>query len=103
MVIAGGCVVGSLWRAGEGQVKLMLSVIGMMIAGPLTKAYIFPGLTDLLNSNDFTKLSTQYIPDMQIFGYTIGTIGAMIIILVIIFVWYIIAKWNSRTMKLVQS
>ena len=36
MVIAGGCVVGSLWRAGEGQVKLMLSVIGMMIAGPLT-------------------------------------------------------------------
>ena len=102
MVIAGGCVVGSLWRAGEGQVKLMLSVIGMMITGPLTKAYIFPGLTDFFNSNELTKLSTQYLPEMQIAGFTIGTIGAMVIILVGIFVWYIIAKWNSRTLKLCQ-
>jgi hypothetical protein len=102
MVIAGGCVVGSIWRAGEGQVKLMLSVVGMMIAGPLTLKFIIPPLDELFNSNEFTAATTQYIPDIQIAGYTVGSLGAMAIVLIVVFVWYIIAKWNERTCKLCQ-
>ena len=102
MVIAGGCVVGSIWRAGEGQVKLMLSVVGMMITGPLTAKFIVGPLNDLLNSNEITALSTQYIPDIQIAGYTVGPLGAMFIVLMFVFIWYIIAKWNERTCKLCQ-
>jgi hypothetical protein len=102
MVIAGGCVVGSIWRAGEGQVKLMLSVVGMMIAGPLTGKFILGPVTDFFNSYEITKLSKQYLPDIQIAGFTIGTIGAMFIVLVFVFLFYIIAKWNERTCKLCQ-
>lgn len=103
MVIAGGCVVGSIWRAGEGQVKLMLSVIGMLIAGPLTTEFIVGPVEDLLNSNEFTALSKQNLADVQIAGFTVGPIGAMFTVLLFIFIWYIIAKWNERTGKLIQD
>ena len=102
MVISGGCVVGSIWRAGEGQVKLMLSVIGMMIAGPLTGKFIVSPVTDFFNSFEITKLSKQYLPEAQIAGFTVGPIGAMVTVLMIVFIWYIIAKWNERTCKLCQ-
>ena len=102
MVISGGCVVGSIWRAGEGQVKLMLSVIGMMIAGPLTGKFIVGPVTDFFNSYEITKLSKQYLPEAQIAGFTVGPIGAMFIVLIFVFIWYIIAKWNERTCKLCQ-
>ena len=102
MVIAGGCVVGSIWRAGEGQVKLMLSVIGMMITGPLTSMFLIGPIRDLLNSNEITGLSSQYIPDIVIGGFTVGPLGAIVFVLTVIFLWYIVAKWNERTGKLVQ-
>jgi uncharacterized membrane protein YedE/YeeE len=102
MVIAGGCVVGSIWRAGEGQVKLMLSIVGMLIAGPLTSKFIVGPFDDLLNSNEITALSSQYIPNIEIAGYSVGFLGAMTIILIVVLFWYIIAKWNERTCKFCQ-
>jgi len=42
MTIAGGCTVGSIWRAGEGHIKLWASIIGMVVAMPITAKFIAP-------------------------------------------------------------
>ncbi|OYT17533.1 MAG: hypothetical protein B7C24_02025 [Bacteroidetes bacterium 4572_77] len=41
MTIAGGCAVGTLWRVGEGQVKLWASALGFLLISPISKLYIF--------------------------------------------------------------
>ena len=98
MTVAGGCTVGSVWRAGEGQVKLWMSVIGMIIGLPLAGKYIatplfyrgsplgseaiFPGMAD-----------SFYLPAKLGYGLT------LLLFLVLIFLWYLFVKWNERTGK----
>ena len=91
MTIAGGCTVGSTWRAGEGHVKLWLSLVGIVIAAPLTAEYIRPAFMDMLPVGMKQQI---FLPDH--FTY----IGAVIIMLLILFIWYIFVKWNERTGKL---
>jgi hypothetical protein len=100
MTVAGGCVVGSLWRSGEGQVKLWFSVIGMIIAMPIT-AEIKGDLLGLFPADMTT--GTMYLPD--IFRDLLGTdllayIGAALFVLIIIFIWFVIVKWNEKSGKL---
>ena len=91
MTIAGGCTVGSTWRAGEGHVKLWLSLIGIIIAAPLTAEYIKPAF---LNALSPWMKQQIFLPDH--FTY----IGSIIIMLLILLIWYLFAKWNERTGKL---
>jgi len=90
MTIAGGCAVGTLWRAGEGHIKLWMSAIGFTIMAPLSKGFIVPGITKLLPESMQNKL---FLPD--VLGYT----GATILVLFILFMWYIFVKWNEKTGK----
>ena len=88
MTIAGGCTVGSSWRAGEGHVKLWFSLIGIIIAAPLTLEYIRPAFLSILP----TWMKQQiFLPDY--FTY----LGAFIIMILILLIWYIFVKWNERT------
>ncbi len=88
MTLAGGCTVGSIWRAGEGQVKLWASVIGMTIAMPLTAKFIAAPFYKALPASMKAQV---YLP--KYVGYT----AALVIFLVIILLWYIFVKWNERT------
>ena len=88
MTIAGGCTVGSSWRAGEGHVKLWLALVGIIIAAPLTAEYIKPALMNMLPA--WTKQQI-FMPDY--FTY----LGSIIIMLLILLIWYIFVKWNERT------
>jgi uncharacterized membrane protein YedE/YeeE len=90
MTIAGGCAVGTLWRVGEGQVKLWMSAIGFLLLSPISKNYIVPPIVDLL---PHTMKFKNYLPDYL--GYT----GAFILVLVILLIWYVFVKWNERTGK----
>jgi uncharacterized membrane protein YedE/YeeE len=90
MTIAGGCTVGSTWRAGEGHVKLWMALIGIIVAGPFTAEYIRPPLMDALPDNMKQQL---FMPDH--FGY----IGSVAIVILIIILWYWFVKWNERTGK----
>ena len=90
MTIAGGCTVGSSWRAGEGHVKLWLALIGIIIAGPLTAEYIKPAFLNMLPA--WTKQQT-FLPDY--FTY----LGTIIIMLLLMLLWYVFVKWNERTGK----
>ena len=91
MTVAGGCTVGSTWRAGEGHVKLWLALIGIIIAAPLTAEYIKPAFMDML---PVSMKQQMFLPDY--FTY----LGAVVIMLLILLIWYIFAKWNERTGKL---
>ncbi len=90
MTIAGGCAVGTLWRVGEGQVKLWASALGFLIISPISKLYIVPPIVEMLPASwDFKS----YLPDY------LGYPGAFALVTVIILIWYVFVKWNEKTGK----
>lgn len=91
MTIAGGCTIGSSWRAGEGHVKLWLALIGIIVVAPLTAEYIQPAFLNMLPA--WTKQQI-FLPNY--FTY----FGAVVIMFLILLIWYIFVKWNERTGKL---
>jgi len=88
MTVAGGCAVGTLWRVGEGQVKLWASALGFLLISPISKLYIVPPIVKALPQNFNFK---NYLPDYL--GYT----GAVGLVLFIILIWYMFVKWNEKT------
>lgn len=90
MTIAGGCTVGATWRAGEGHVKLWLALVGIVFTMPLAGEYIKPGFLDMLPSS---MNQSVFLPD------TYGYVGAVCIMLLVLLLWYVFAKWNERTGK----
>ena len=91
MTIAGGCTVGASWRAGEGHVKLWLALIGIIITAPLTAEYIKPAFLNLLPAE---LKQAIFLPDH--FTY----LGAIIIMLLILLLWYVFVRWNEKTGRL---
>ncbi|MCF7918402.1 MAG: YeeE/YedE family protein [Candidatus Cloacimonetes bacterium] len=90
MTIAGGCAVGTLWRAGEGHVKLWFSAAGFAILAPVSKGFIVPWVMKIIPESTSKEL---FLPD--VLGYT----GAVILVLFILLLWYIFVKWNEKTGK----
>ncbi len=90
MTVAGGCAVGTLWRVGEGQVKLWMSALGFLLISPLSKKYIVPSIVDNLPTSMKFK---SYLPDY------IGYAGAFIVVVILLLLWYMFVKWNERTGK----
>ena len=89
MSLAGGCASGSLWRAGEGQVKLWVALVGFALVGSVVRVWLVAeGLR--------VKLGTQiFLPD--VIGWKmalLGIIGLMVI-------WYLLAMWNQVNKKLI--
>jgi len=88
MVIAGGCGSGSVWRAGEGQVKLMLAVLFFALSTSLTENWIN-------NSERLLKLmgTSVFLPNYLGYFWTV-------VVLCLFFLLYIIvAVWNEKTEK----
>jgi uncharacterized membrane protein YedE/YeeE len=90
MTIAGGCAVGTLWRAGEGHVKLWMSALGFVVMAPISKLFIVPFVKGLLPESMQKMI---FLPDLL--GYT----GAVVLILIILLLWFLFVKWNERTGK----
>jgi len=88
MTVAGGCAVGTLWRMGEGQVKLWCSALGFLLVSPLSSKYIVPWVEDTLPFNMQFK---NYLPDY------IGYGGAVLLVIAILALWYWFVVWNERT------
>ena len=88
MLLAGGCGSGSVWRAGEGQVKLILAVVCFCLSTSVFKALIE-------SSKGFTALigSRLFLPDYLTYKWT------LIIVFVIFAVYYLAATWNEETEK----
>ncbi|MDY6972713.1 MAG: YeeE/YedE thiosulfate transporter family protein [Desulfatiglans sp.] len=86
MVVAGGCGSGCVWRAGEGQIKLMLAVICFSLSTSLFKTLIrtSKGFADLMGHRIF-------LPDYLTYKWTV------IVILFIMTIYYLAATWNEET------
>ncbi len=86
MSLAGGCGSGSVWRAGEGQVKLMVAVVFFALSMSLFKALmnVSDGLTALAGHRVF-------LPHYLTYKWTL-------VLLVLVFaVYYLAASWNEET------
>ncbi len=90
-MLAGGCGSGTLWRVGEGQIKLWLVVP-------------FFGITNSIMTNYFRDMELEasgklgsyvYLPD--VLGYT----GTIILICAIMALWYLVVTWNEDSGKLI--
>ena len=88
MTVAGGCAVGTLWRAGEGHIKLWMSILGFTIMAPISKAFIVPGIVKIIPESMRNKM---FLPEYL--GYT----GAVVLVLIILLLWFIFVKWNEKT------
>lgn len=86
MLLTGGCGSGTVWRVGEGQIKLMAALATFALSTSLTKTLIrsSEGLRSFIGWKVF-------LPDLL--GYPL----AMFSIAVVMLVWYFAVVWNEET------
>jgi uncharacterized membrane protein YedE/YeeE len=85
MTVAGGCGAGSLWRAGEGQVKLWATVACFALGASLAR--LIAAQTGLLQ-----KLGASiFLPAWLGWG------GAIALIVAIALAWAMLSTWNEET------
>ena len=90
MVVAGGCGSGSVWRAGEGHIKLMLAVIFFAMSTSLFKAWIKSSTA--LNSLMGYRV---FMPNFLTYKWS------LILVIGIMLAFYMITAWNEETEKFV--
>lgn len=88
MVLAGGCGGGTLWRAGEGHVKLWVALAGYVFAASFAR-------DALVRSGLQAKLGTAVFLPEAAGSWT----AAILLMLAILAVWYLVARWNEVTGK----
>jgi len=83
MTLAGGCGAGSIWRAGEGQVKLWVALAGFALGASL-------GRLALVQAGALAKLGWPvFLPSVLGWG------GAIVLTLVVLAAWAFLATWNE--------
>ena len=91
MSLSGGCASGSLWRAGEGHVKLWVAVICFALSASYFRVW-------LTESGRVERLGEAiFLPDY------IGWIMALLGVIVLMGLWYLLMAWNEARGKLVMS
>lgn len=90
-MLAGGCGTGTLWRVGEGQVKLWLVV---PIFG-VTNSIMTGWFRDADFEADGVLGSYLFLPDVMGFG------GSLFLVAGAMLAWYLIVEWNEDSNKLV--
>ena len=98
MVFAGGCASGSLWRMGEGHVKLWVTMFFFSWMGSTASALLRRlGLTSIDETNvetwEMTKVGFQaYLPEMLgSWGWTLLIGGGLLLL------WYALVRYNEST------
>lgn len=90
MVLTGGCASGSLWRAGEGQVKFFLVLFTFAVTNAL-----FAFLLRMTNGRDSWGEEAYFFPDL------VSWPTAILALVGIALGWYALAVWNEKSEKLV--
>jgi uncharacterized membrane protein YedE/YeeE len=100
MVFAGGCASGSLWRMGEGHIKLWVAMFFFSwmgsIASALFKKFNLTAIDETnVESFEMTRVGFQaYLPEMlNSWGWTL-LIGSALLLL-----WYALVRYNESTEK----
>ena len=97
MVFAGGCASGSLWRMGEGHIKLWVTMFFFSWTGSTASALFRKyGLTTIDDDNAaMTRLGYQiYFPELiGSWGWTLLIGGGLLLL------WYALVRYNETTEK----
>ncbi len=96
-MFAGGCGSGTLWRVGEGQMKLWLVVPFFGVSNALmTKWFRAIHMEGVGPTHEGSKLGMHlYLPDALGYG------GTLAIVVIAMALWYIIVDWNEDSNKLI--
>jgi uncharacterized membrane protein YedE/YeeE len=87
MVLAGGCGAGSIWRMGEGQVKLWVAVATFALSASLMRLVLTQtGLQQKLGAAVFMP---------SVFGWA----GAVALVVAVMLAWAALATWNETSGK----
>jgi hypothetical protein len=84
MVLAGGCGAGSIWRAGEGHLKLWVAVFFFALGASVMR--------QLLTRADWIRRlgDAVFLPD------AVGWDAALSGVIVLMLVWYLLAGWREE-------
>lgn len=85
MVLAGGCGSGSIWRVGEGQVKLFAAVVTFALGASATRLL-------LVQSGLQAKLGAAVFMPVWL-----GWAGAIFLVIAVMVAWAAFATWNEAT------
>jgi hypothetical protein len=88
MTLAGGCGAGSIWRAGEGHVKLWCAVGLFAVGASAARLALVP-------TGALRRLGTAvFLPAL------VGWGGALALVAAVMAAWYLFAAWNEQTQRL---
>jgi uncharacterized membrane protein YedE/YeeE len=88
MTLAGGCGAGSIWRAGEGQIKLWAALAGFALGASLTRLA-------LVQAGALGKLGwAVFLPSV------VGWGAALVLTLAVLAAWALAATWNEDSRAL---
>jgi uncharacterized protein len=87
MVLAGGCGAGSIWRMGEGQVKLWAAVATFALSASLTRL--------VLNNTGLQQKLGVAVFMPSVFGWA----GAVALVIAVMLGWAALATWNEASGK----
>ena len=91
MVIAGGCGAGSIWRAGEGHIKLWVAVFFFAVGASMMRLLL--ARTGLLRQLG----SAFFLPSL------LGWAGAVWSVVALMAIWYVLAGWNEHRRRFSQA
>jgi len=90
-MLAGGCGTGTLWRVGEGQIKLWVAMIFFGLSCSLTTTFV--------KAHDWEADGVLgkyvYLPDVMGYG------PSLFLVLFSMALWYVIVTWNEESNKLI--
>ena len=90
MLLSGGCGSGSVWRAGEGQIKLIVAVTFFALSTSLFKKL-------LRSSSELSKTMGDGVFVADYLGYA----GGLFAFIALMLIYFVVAEWNDRTGKLI--
>jgi uncharacterized membrane protein YedE/YeeE len=88
MVLAEGCGAGSIWRAGEGHVKLWVALFFFAVGASAMRQWLMR--TDLIRRLG----SAVFLPD------EIGWSGAVCGVAALMAIWYLLSGWNEQVRQI---
>jgi uncharacterized membrane protein YedE/YeeE len=87
MVLTGGCGAGSIWRAGEGQVKLWVAVATFALGASATRLVL-------------TQTGLQARLGVAVFlPSVVGWAGAVALVVLVMAAWAAFATWNETSRR----
>lgn len=90
-MLAGGCGSGTLWRVGEGQLKLWIVVPFFGVANSLMTSWF----KEAKFEDEGVLGRFVYLPDAMGYGWTLGFIAFIMAL------WYVVVTWNEDSNKLI--